>query len=385
MTDRRSGGGRPPDRRLGVMFLGAGASKAAGLPLTEELLRHIWPRAFEADYARWETLRSAKQWKGDLEAAARVLYPDGGSPEFRPVVSEFFTLLEVMERVHGNRERLPLDPGELLKGLRAEIAQGLLATAAAQWRQASHLPHYGWFKAPQGRPAVVITSNWDTVIEQSAVRAGMNVRLAWPRTRSGNRRAELPPKTVVVLKLHGSVDWGRGDDPCVPDVAAAKSWEFERIDAPISSAGLRQHSRKGDELLVRHRSYDHPIARARGTRRFEEPHMATMAAGKEAFIADLGDIWDDAYWVLSRASWLDIVGYSFPPDDLELRTLLRVTTRGPGQAGLASDVEVSIVNPSPDTHERARSILGQDISSSFAGAQSWNMRRRRPTKGNGAV
>lgn len=97
MTDRRSGGGRPPDRRLGVMFLGAGASKAAGLPLTEELLRHIWPRAFEADYARWETLRSAKQWKGDLEAAARVLYPDGGSPEFRPVVSEFFTLLEVME------------------------------------------------------------------------------------------------------------------------------------------------------------------------------------------------------------------------------------------------------------------------------------------------
>lgn len=378
MAEKRSGGGRPPDRRFGVMFLGAGASKAAGLPLTEELLRHIWPRDFEASYPRWESMRVAKQWRADLEAAVRVLYPDGGSDGFRPVVSEFFTLLEVMERVHGDRERLPLDPGDLLKALRAEIAQGLLQTAAAQWRKASRLPHYNWFKAPQGRPSVVITSNWDTLIEQSAIRAGLNVMLTWPRTRGGARRLELPAKTVVVLKLHGSADWGRGDDVCVPDIAAARAWEFERLNAEILPKPHRQHSRDGTEVILRHRSYDHPTAASRGMRRFDEPLMATMAAGKEAFIADLGDIWDDAYWVLSRASWLDIVGYSFPPDDLELRTLLRVTTRQPRQAGLASDMELSVVNPSPDTHERARSFLGMEISSSYAGAESWRMRRRRP-------
>ena len=42
------GGGRAPDRKLSVLFLGAGASKAAGLPLTEE------PRTVPAKLASHE-------------------------------------------------------------------------------------------------------------------------------------------------------------------------------------------------------------------------------------------------------------------------------------------------------------------------------------------
>lgn len=375
MAERRGAGGRPPDRRLSVMFLGAGASKAAGLPLTEELLRHIWPRDYESGEAPWVNMKTARQWRTDLEGAVKVLYPDGGSEGFRPLVSEFFTLLEVMDRVHAGRERLPLDAGDLLRSLRAEIALGLTGSVSAQRRRATTLPHYRWFTSVQGRPSVIVTSNWDTLAEQTALRAGLNVLLSWPRNRNGERRSELPSKTVVILKLHGSIDWGRSDDRCVEE--AKRAWEYDRLDVVINGSTLRKHSRKGDERVIRFKTYDHPVASERVRRGFDEPLMATMAAGKDTYIADLTDIWDDAYWVLSRAHRLDIVGYSFPHDDLELRTLLRVTTRQPGQAGLADGVELSVCNPSPDTHDRARSFLGMDLTSSFEGAGSWRARRRR--------
>lgn len=377
MAVRRGAGGRPPDRRLSVMFLGAGASKAAGLPLTEELLRHIWPRDYEVGNDPWASMKSPRQWRVDLEGAVKVLYPDGGSDGFRPPVSEFFTLLEVMDRVHAGRERLPLDAGDLLRALRAEIALGLTGAVNRQRRRSVNLPHYRWLTAPQGRPSVIVTSNWDTLVEQTALRAGLNVLLSWPRNRNGDRRTELPSKTVVVLKLHGSIDWGRGDDLCVS--RANRDWEYDRVDAIVDRSTRRQHSRDGSETILRFKTYDHPIASERGRSGFDEPMMATMAAGKDTYISDLTEMWDDAYWVLSRANRLDIVGYSFPPDDLELRTLLRVTTRQPGQAGLAEGVELSVCNPSPDTHDRARSILGMDLTSSFEGAGSWRMRRRSST------
>lgn len=360
------------------MFLGAGASKAAGLPLTEELLRHIWPRDYEAGSQPWASMKTPKQWKSDLEGAVKVLYPDGGSDGFRPLVSEFFTLLEVMDRVHAGRERLPLDAGDLLRALRAEIALGLTQAVDSQRRKSTELPHYRWLTAAQGRPSVIVTSNWDTVVEQTALRAGLDVLLSWPRNRIGDRRVDLPSKTVVVLKLHGSIDWGRSDDPCV--TSAKRDWEYDRVDAVVDRSTRRHHSRDGGERILRFKTYDHPIASDRARSGFDEPLMATMAAGKDTYISDLTDMWDDAYWVLSRADRLDIVGYSFPPDDLELRTLLRVSTRQPGQAGLAEGIELSVCNPSPDTHDRARSFLGMDLASSFEGAGSWRMRRRRSSE-----
>jgi hypothetical protein len=381
-TGRRAWGGAPPRRKFGVMFLGAGASKAAGLPLTEELLQRIWPREHEMDGHPWARRRSGAIWNRDLKRAAKVLYPDGDSEGFRPLVSEFFTLIEVMDRVHSGRERLALDAGSLLRDLRAEIAEGLLVAVDDARRRSTRNPQHAWLTGVN-RPQVIITSNWDTLVEQTAFRAGVDVHLRWPRTPGGARVETLPSKAVVVLKLHGSIDWGRGDDSDLE--SGHRAWEYERLDAPVvSGAALRQHHRTGEEKLLRYRTYDHPVAAERGRSGFAEPLMATMAAGKDTFISDLQDVWDDAYWALSRAARLDIVGYSFPPDDLELRTLLRVTTRRPGQASLSEDLDVYVCNPSPDTHDRARSFLGMDVHSSYEGAGAWRLRRRGTRAGGGS-
>ena len=53
-----------------------------------------------------------------------------------------------------------------------------------------------------------------------------------------------------------------------------------------------------------------------------EPHMVTMARGKAGDLGPLRKVWRDAYGAVSRARRLEIVGYSMPPDDIEIRTLL---------------------------------------------------------------
>jgi hypothetical protein len=355
------------------MFLGAGASKAAGLPLTEELLKHIWPRDHENGIESWARCRDRGAWKRDLEKAVKVMYPDGGSPGFRPLVSDFFTLLEVIDRVHSDRQRLPMAPTELLRDLRSEIAHGLLAAVAGHRRGMANTPHYRWLLKPNTRPHVIITSNWDTLVEQAALKAGMNVVLGLPKRGDGAPKAELPPNTLVVLKLHGSVDWGAAEDEeCL---AQRSTWKYERLDAFLSPAPHpRSSTRNGGEEALRFRTYDAPVASDAILTGFKTPMMATMAAGKDQFISGaVKTIWSDAYWVLERSKRLDIVGYSFPPDDLELRSLLRLTTRKAGEAVMSENLDVSVCNPSPDTHERARSLLGAGLSASYMGADSFTL------------
>jgi hypothetical protein len=90
--------------------------------------------------------------------------------------------------------------------------------------------------------------------------------------------------------------------------------------------------------------------------------MVTMARGKAGDLGPLQDIWRDAYGALSRASHLEIVGYSLPSDDIEIRTLLRAAIlRGDGPRRLVSR------NPAPDVHERVWRFLSRGAEPNYQG------------------
>lgn len=94
--------------------------------------------------------------------------------------------------------------------------------------------------------------------------------------------------------------------------------------------------------------------------RAEEPFMVTMARGKSGDLGPLIGIWKDAYTALSRARTLEIVGYSMPPDDIEIRTLLRAgAQRGSGPS------RIIVRNPAPDVHDRLRRYLHRDVKSNY--------------------
>ncbi len=90
--------------------------------------------------------------------------------------------------------------------------------------------------------------------------------------------------------------------------------------------------------------------------------MVTMAHGKSGDLGPLRELWRHAYGAISRAARLEIVGYSMPADDIEIRTILR--------AGVERGTDLNHVvvrNPTPDVHDRIRRYLDRNIKSDYRG------------------
>jgi hypothetical protein len=72
------------------------------------------------------------------------------------------------------------------------------------------------------------------------------------------------------------------------------------------------------------------------------------------------DLWEHAYRSVSAAQSLEVIGYSMPVDDIEIRTLLRAgVLRGP------NDPEITVRNPAPDVHARFRELIFRDVRSDY--------------------
>lgn len=337
--------------------MGAGASKGAGLPLTEELLNRVHPRTGDA---QWRRVNSPTRWAKSLEGAYKVLYPDGSRPGFRPGTVDFFTMLEVMSTVHAGRERLPLDARSLLSALQVEIALGLLAEA--EGLVIKDAPHTELLEE-HGGGMVFVTTNWDDLIERTAWSNGFTTYTSWPRGRDRKTRRTLRSKEVVVLKLHGSVDWGLYKNRTVR--TNPLGGYYGGLADPV---GFTSRFRKGPQengTVLRFGQLEGARDADQRACGFAPPLMATMAFGKGAQIDHIDNVWSDAYWALSRTATLQVIGYGLPADDLEIRTLLRVTSRRAGKSEIDDGISITIRNPSPAVHENARSILGSSIASVY--------------------
>jgi hypothetical protein len=93
--------------------------------------------------------------------------------------------------------------------------------------------------------------------------------------------------------------------------------------------------------------------------------MVTMARGKSGDLGALRDIWRDAYQAINRARTLEIVGYSMPEDDLEIRALLRAGI----QRGVGAQ-KLSVRNPSPDVAQRLRQYLDRELEPIYTPVQA---------------
>jgi hypothetical protein len=201
---------------------------------------------------------------------------------------------------------------------------------------------------------VLITSNWDPLIEYFASLKGYPLRLA-------SRARHFEPTEVYVIKLHGSVDWTQADTArrqyySIEELATLRELQF--------ATNVRRHSlpsrRTDGASVVRVRSLPMSIAWQRVRSRTRQPYMVTMATGKSDDLGPLREVWRDAYRALSRAETLDIVGYSMPSDDVEIRTMLRTGI----QRGSTAP-RLTVVNPAPDVHYRVRNLLDRDAESDY--------------------
>ncbi len=203
---------------------------------------------------------------------------------------------------------------------------------------------------------VVITSNWDVLIESYASLHGVPLRLAG----TGD------DDELVLLKLHGSVDWCLGRHMNRMGTHDNYATLNERLFWTRSYKPRIPSKKERQDVAIRIRALENWSSAWRIVRsRASEPHMVTMARGKAGDLGPLGQIWRDAYGALSRARRLEIVGYSMPPDDIEIRTLLRAGV----QRGDPLD-EVLVRNPAPEVHVRVRQFLDRAVASEYRGVSA---------------
>lgn len=329
-----------PERNRRIYFIGAGLSKALGLPNTAELLAEVLELARHSK--RWGVTERLPE---RVDAAFKYFYPDAANKGYRPDVVDFFSALRTYIDVGAGLRGGFKDAPELFRSLKFAIAQ-LLVEGIRNVEGKLQTGH-SYLERIVKPGNIVVTSNWDLALERYAALHSIPLRL------TGYSKNEF-----VLLKLHGSIDWcavgrrsGRYTDASYASLR-------ERLFAPST---YRLTLPTEPEELVRIRALEGwRSGWSRVSSRALDLHMVTMARGKAGELGPLHEIWRDAYSALSRASRLDIVGYSLPDDDIEIRTLLRAAIqRGAGPRRIVTR------NPAPDVHERVWRLLSRNAEPNY--------------------
>lgn len=334
-----------PVRDLSVFMVGAGLSTAFNISNTPSLLEKL------ATFSRSPT----GKWLADenleprLKSAFEFFYPDAKHPGFRPDPVDFFsalrTFIDIGSSFRGTGQD---DAAQFYRTLKRGIAHVLINEMRANddTKLATH-PYLTEMLKPGH---VVITSNWDPLLERFAALNNIPLRLA-------TSSREFSNEEITLLKLHGSVDWCKMRDRTsgYADDQYASLTELRQARNPRRS-GLPT----GDDSLVRVKT-DTGDVWQKIKSRLRDPWMVTMVTGKSDDLGPLQNVWRDAYRALSRAKTLEIVGYSMPPDDAEIRTLLRAGVQRGGGTGL----DVTVRNPSPEVHYRVRAFLDRMAASDY--------------------
>jgi hypothetical protein len=344
-----------PARSRDVYFVGAGLSSAAGLPNTPALIESVL--AFGAD-RRWLVKESLVD---RLEGAFKFFYPDAEHVGFRPNVVDFFSALRTFLDVgSGLRGTGFTDAPELYRVLKLAIANVLIEDLRDVSEE--RLRDHEYLDEVVQPGNVVVTSNWDLLIERAAHMRDTPVRLL----------GEPDDTSLLLLKLHGSVDWcvaaNAKHDIDTGSYAALTERLFPPRPYTMSLQEAVDEVESGsDGPLIRTRCLeDWPTAWRRLRSRIADPHMVTMVRGKSGDLGPLQDVWRAAYGAVSRARKLELVGYSMPEDDTEIRTMLRAGI----QRGRRKPPLVVARNPAPDVHDRVRSFLDRQAESSYLPVES---------------
>lgn len=281
-----------------------------------------------------------------LKETYKYFYPDADFPGFQPDVVDYFSMLRTFLDVGANLPGSLTGIPDLNRMLKLGIVHMMLSKSRSiDWTAFENNAYLGEMVQPGN---IIVTSNWDTLIERFAARKGIPLR------RSILDR-QFSTSEVTLLKLHGSIDWCRVD----ARRAGLPDEDFSDLAELQNSArkSVRPLPTDDEQLLLIRSGLGDTWELLRDHMR--EPWVVTMVTGKSDDLGPLRKVWNASYRAVSAAKKLEIVGYSMPPDDVEVRTMLRAGIRR-GELP-----EVHVRNPSPDVHARVRTYLARDATSDF--------------------
>lgn len=328
-----------------AFVVGRGFSAGFGMdPVQKNLIEQV--KDFIDDSPFPSVTRSVYE---GLRAFTERVFPrqEDGDPE-PPDVIELFSLLQAAEELKA-LGMLPfleyVDPPALLRKLRAVFSQMLhhrLHNLELEDRRLS-----GPFFNDVQPGTVFLSLNWDNFLASGLIQAGLSILLE-----------DYDPERVSVFKLHGSIDWivrETGMELPLSDYQP-RSFAIEPDPSCRRTNGTIKKRIKNARLM----SIEDPErAWDRLNERFLAPILFTMGYGKTRAMAKrvrIRKTWHPAAWVLARADHILFIGYSLPPDDLEVRLLLR-EAMCLHRERYGTWPRMTVVDPCPDVQRRYKEAL----------------------------
>ena len=364
-----------------IFFLGAGASRAFGYPLTNEILPlvndclrdgRLFPDRNVVPPVRGEHGRALNP-SGFLPNAMRVLLDDltellpgaldadALSPPSGVTPLSVTDLLSLIDHMIVNQssplrrysvDRLVRLRGLVQRAIATVVSQPMNADTAAKERP--RLTRFvGWLAARRREGLVVVTTNYDLAIERPLAEAlglgavppagpGIDYGCSWRQASTVDVTGVLdvvrrrPDQAdIAFFKLHGSISWLHCD---------LCDHVYINPTGSIFEGAYSSRFREESSCACGH----WPLS----------PLLVAPSMVREVRDPSLLSIWQAALEALRRASRWIVVGYGLPPEDLAIRSMLIRAFR---TAAAPPRIEVYENGAQPTVELRYRVLFGPAV------------------------
>jgi hypothetical protein len=351
---------RPAAPRRTVLFLGAGASAAFGYPITSAILPRIREKLedgtlFPVASNRRREAAKMKRLRQHLES----MFPRLFEPDIElPLITDLLSLIDLM--LATEEVLLPMVPAAAMQDCRTLLEQAILEVVEAEFRRPD--AHKGidrladWIlngRDERGAPVTIVSTNYDTLIEallfERLEMAALEVPVAvdmgffWREHRSGTFHEAVnqpPPDPMVrLLKLHGSLNWLK---------CPLCGFVYINTTGSIHQQAFREgHVDYNNTCLCGHGPVRTVIVAPSMVRTIRDPDLLT--------------IWRTALEALRTADEWILAGYSLPPEDIAIRSILLRARNGRGRQGAPPTIRVVQYKRDPGLEGRYRLLLPESI------------------------
>lgn len=332
-----------------VFILGAGASKRAGAPLTNDFLDvayDLWKMGSVSDAD--ESFRAVFQGRSALASVHSKADLDIHN------VEAVFAAFEMAKTLNKFADYSPEEIDALINAMRSVIVKTIEETLVfpvqdgkvwppePYWSFAN-LIKYLTSKAQPKQTIAVLSFNYDMAVDYAFYSNGIRIHYALGEQQHGD--------SIPVLKLHGSLNWARckgcGDVVAWPLTSYTSKFGGKipikgYISLPIGS-------------LISH--FEHCEG---GVER--EPVLVPPTWNKTEYHRALSSVWARAAKELGEAENVFVIGYSLPPSDAFFRHLYAL-----GAVGKVTLRRFWVFNPdeSGEVEERFVKLLGPGARQRF--------------------
>jgi len=353
-----------------VVFLGAGATKACGGPLTSEILPQIIQTKDTPDPSSAPDTSSRLSllvtFLFDLfhvsDVSVNDLYP--GLPLLMSLVD---TALERRQSFHPDWDTARLSQ------LREAVDLGIFDLLEERLNKAPTSNHYQLLQAVYSdvTDPCIISTNYDLIID-TAMMSYSQTR--YPEGRLPDYRCHIrtdfylnePARFGTLLKLHGSLNWLYCKTCHRLEIGASESKKFLAVLGRLVGA----------PSLEKSYTPDGNACSTCGTKL--RPLLIAPSHLKDYRNPHLSQVWYESERVLREAQHVVFIGYSLPDDDVEVVYLLKrslgrtpapsitVVEYDPSKAGLSAN----------SVGRRYRTLFGDGVHWHPEGMDAWIAQRQ---------